>query len=395
MNLRRLSVAFPILPLFLAVPLLAAEFRTGDSLTLSEPVPGGLYMAGGRVEVRAPVAGDLTAAGGSLRVQDRIGGDLQLAGGTVNLDGAVGDDLRVFGGQLILAGTVGGDAIMSGMDLTLNGQIGGDLVAGGGIVLVNATVGGRAKIAGGEVDLNGPVTGALEVQGENVRIKGRIGGDAIISARTLEIDPGASFAGKVRYWSENEPDFGQARAERDETLRPTEDGFATEAGEGAGASDFAVGLGFLFWTVAAGALTIGALLFFLPGFAAWGAERLPARFSSLVGSGAIYLLISPVGIFLLFVSLIGIPLALLWLTVFLLSMLFAKIVAAPVLAAWLLGRSGRQAAGWPLFGASVAVLILMGLVGMIPFVGFLVGIFWLILAAGLVIEKIRQMRQAS
>ncbi|MFL6621899.1 MAG: hypothetical protein ACJ8NR_04710 [Sulfurifustis sp.] len=147
-----------------------------------------VYLAGGVVEP-AVVDGDLVAAGGQIHIDNDVTGDAMLAGGHITLRARVGDDVRVAGGNVSLNGTIGDDAI-----------------AAGGLVVIGsaAAVGGRAWLAGGTVEMHGKVRKGLRVAARRIIIDGDVTGDADLVADTIEINPGATIGGNLRYRSPNE-----------------------------------------------------------------------------------------------------------------------------------------------------------------------------------------------
>ncbi len=384
---------FIVIILYLAVfnPLLAGEFKSGESITVSAPIAGDLYATAGTVQVLSPIQGDANLIGGSISVSSDIQQDLQAAGGTVNVSGKVNDDARIAGGTIVASGDILGDGLFTGGTITIHPtKIGGDVVAAGGTVELSSHVGGKAIIAGGTVSIVGTIDGDMTIRAETVRINGKIGGNTKVSAVNLEIGPDAKFAGTITYWSDNEPDFHGQPAKRDERLRIEDSEFHSESLMPGFAAAGIIGF---FISLLSGAMSILALLLFFRSFVNQAGDALGSRLTNIAGRGALFLLISPMAVLLLLITIAGIPLGLLWMAVFGFGIIFAKAITAGALAAHVLKRMGRtNISSLVLYGSALGIFVVMKLIGLIPIVGILFGLFWFLIAAGLVIDQVAIMR---
>ncbi|HEX7926733.1 MAG TPA: hypothetical protein VF678_04015 [bacterium] len=149
-------------------------------------VTGDLVSAGGVVEVDGDVSGNTVVAGGEVRLQQRAKGDLFAAGGNVEVRGEYADDVRVAGGEV-----------------TVYAHVTGDLIAAGGRVHVapGSRIGGRTALAGGKVVVSGIVDKRLHAAGSTVTINGVVNGDADIEARHVILGPTARITGDLSYRS--------------------------------------------------------------------------------------------------------------------------------------------------------------------------------------------------
>jgi hypothetical protein len=133
---------------------------------LAGDVSGGVLAAGGTLTVGGTIGRTLRAAGGAVTIDARTKGDVVLAGGTVRVDSAA--------------------------------QIGRDLVIGGGSVHVSGRVGRNALVGGGDVVIGGAIRGDAEIQANRIIVlpTARIGGALRYSAdQPIEIQSGAQIAG--------------------------------------------------------------------------------------------------------------------------------------------------------------------------------------------------------
>ncbi|MBX4211796.1 MAG: polymer-forming cytoskeletal protein, partial [Candidatus Yanofskybacteria bacterium] len=167
----------------------AATFKTGESYSLgqNQSVNDDLYVGSGSVTISGVVTGDLIAAGGNLSFSGRVSEDATLAGGTVNINGTIGDDLRVAGGNVTLNGAVADDVFVAGgqVHVAQDAVINGDVVAAGGEVTIDGRVNGNINITSGQVKL-----GSSAVINGNLVYK---------SGKEAQIDSGARIAGTTQF----------------------------------------------------------------------------------------------------------------------------------------------------------------------------------------------------
>ncbi len=182
------------------LPALAFVHRAGPSIAFSQRVQDDLYLAGGAVTVTAAVDGDVAAAGGQVDLTGQTTGGVLAAGGTVRAGGTIGRALRAAAGSLTVDAKIAGDAILAGgiVSVEPGAVIGRDLVAGGGNMSVYGTVGRNAHLGGGDVTIGGTVQGDTEVRARKITLlsSARIGGHLRYSSdQTVDIRPGARITG--------------------------------------------------------------------------------------------------------------------------------------------------------------------------------------------------------
>lgn len=182
----------------------ALTFRIGENYSLrkEETVIGDLYVAGGNTALSGEVQGDLFAVGANVYVGNRITEDLFVAGGTVNIIGEILGDLRGVGGNIVVSSLVGDDAVIAGSDIRVlpNSQITGDAAFAGGKIIVEGTISGDVEIAGGEVSINNHLSGNVDITADTVVISdGAVidGNLTYASRRPALISEGAQINGEV------------------------------------------------------------------------------------------------------------------------------------------------------------------------------------------------------
>ncbi|HEU5296125.1 MAG TPA: polymer-forming cytoskeletal protein [Burkholderiaceae bacterium] len=318
---------------------------------------GAVFVAGGMLSVREPVAGDLFAAGGHVEVDGAIGGDAMAAGGRLRVAGDVGQALRAAGGEVIVQGRVGHSARVAGghIEFGPKSEVLGDLSVGAGQIRLLGSVHGDVQAAGGRLRIDGPVggdvlatTGQVEL-GPNARIAGKLryrGGPGI------QRDPAAQVAGGVETWGfewghDNQP-------------------VPRHAHRGATAG----------WIWTAGLVVLAAvLLAALPGFQARVGQTLQQRPGLSVLLGFVWLVCAPVALVLLVLTVIGVPLALLGVALYLALLPVAYVSAAIALGDWgLRALHAAAAAHWAWRAAAAAlVLALLWQAMRVPWLGVVLG----------------------
>jgi hypothetical protein len=158
--------------------------------------------AGANVSVSGEVTGEVRAAGALVEVATNTGGDMAVAGANVDVRGQTGKDLNAAGAVVTVNSVVGGDLRAYGAVVTIGpgSDIAGSLHGGAANLRIGGHVAGPVKIGGALVTFNARADGAVEIDGKNVIIgaPARIGGDLVIrSVSEPQIDPAAVITGQV------------------------------------------------------------------------------------------------------------------------------------------------------------------------------------------------------
>jgi len=331
-------------------------------LAADEVHEGWYFAAGDRVVINGTVNGDAYVAGGAVEVNGTINGDLLAAGGTVRVGGKITDDARVAGGSVEVVGEVGKNVTASGGTVTISksGVVGGGFLAAGGTVGVSGTVKKDALLGGGMVEITGTIDG-------NVRI----------AADQIGVYRGAMIAGSLSVASESKE---KARIDDGTVKGPIaiEEHKVREGTTIVGYSPFR------FWlkVIWIGGLLLTGLVFFLlsrKGF---------ADYTTIVkhqaGMGLLWGLLGVIGIpiacIILFVTVIGLPLGLILLALYLI-LLYLSQLSLGVLAGDLIFKT-EQKIGWIVFWAFAAGMVLFQILSLVPILGVLLEIAALLLGVG-------------
>jgi cytoskeletal protein CcmA (bactofilin family) len=350
-----------VLSLVSAVPAGAGEERAWLTGTFADEQ----FLAGPEVEVGDATLSDLFAAGGELRLDRLTAEDLFAAGGSIRLRDVAVERLVAAGGEIDLAGEVRDQLIAAGGRLRLRPE---------------ATVAGYALLAGGDIEIEGRIGGDLKAAGGRIRLSGEVDGDVDLAGGRITIEPGTRIGGKLIYRSGKEariaPDAViEGGVERVEREFP---GLSLVAGIG-----IAIGI----WLVVVlGLGAIGAVLHgVMPGLLTEAVRTLAARPWAALGLGFAVVVAPPVAANLLFLTLVGIPLAL-----FTLGLYGVLLTVGLVTAAYWIGLRLGGIFDWAYEGEPVPWRILwtflgffvLGLLLLVPLLGFLVVLLALALGLG-------------
>lgn len=328
-----------------------------------------LALAGARAgdaPVVANLGNDYFSAAGAVSLNEVVAGSAWLVGGQVESNASIGGDAVIAGGQVALRATVGDDAFVAGGDVEVDALISGDarVVAGSVRIAPETRIEGQLIIAGGEVTLGGQVRGDVRVYANELtvlpgtRIEGRLSYRTAVPAT---IPPDVALGG------------GAAPAPGGP---PWEDGAAEDTERSAGR------IGWL------GVLALGmfglliARLF--PGFSARASAAIGRSPWRSLGLGLMLLLGVPVAAAAMFVTVIGIPVAIGVLLLYLVALVAGYVVGAQFIGDRLLmaTRSGAaMSTGWRV-GALLCVLLALALAADLPMVGSMARLAVLALGLG-------------
>ncbi|MEI6411910.1 MAG: polymer-forming cytoskeletal protein [Bacteroidota bacterium] len=389
------KILFLLLALAISLPAFAIRFERGNSVRISTPVQEDLYVAGATVSIDALIRGDLFAASGNVSLNDTITGDLAVGGGTVTLRGAVLDDVRAAGGTLVISGYIGGDLLIAGGTVTIESGaiIEGDIYVGGGTVFMNGTVRGNMKAGGGEFTLNGEIGKNADLNGTKVTIDGKIGGETVFVAQNVILGSNAAFNGNVRYWAnQGEVNFGSylksGTATFDETLKQR---FEQPKPEYLGFVSVLAVLGYLiaiFILLALGQKLFGSIF-------AQAVDKLRRAPAQALGYGFLYFAAVPVAIVLTLITVVGIPVGLIALFFYLLFLALAHSITALTFTHWLNWKRGYNWNYWRIVFVALGMVVLLKVITMIPFVGWLAMIVLVCMAFGAILQTTKLFKQAS
>ncbi len=359
---RLVIVLGALLVLTAPIPALAFVPRGGQTVIFSESLEDDLYIAGGTVDVTGTVDGDVVAAGGTVTLSGPASGGILVAGGTVRITSAIGRSLRAAAGDLTVGSRINADAVLAGGSVMVDqaSQVGRDLVAMGGSVRVLGSVSRNAFLSGGDVIIGGTIQGNVKVQADYVTLlpSARIQGQLRYSAdRPAEIQSGAQVNGGI-----------------ERTLRPT----APWRYYRPFAFRFAGRVMEALWLLAIGF----AALAVAPRSVSRVVERVSRHFGMSLLTGFILLVVVPVAALLVALTVIGIPLSIVAVLLYLASLYPAQIFPAMWLGQGIMRSLGRGGAPPSPYLAMTVGVILFAIAVAVPFIGWLLRLVVLLAGFG-------------
>lgn len=358
-----------LLTLLLVWPLstLAIEAQTNDYVNLAsdQVVNGNYYAAGSRVEILGTVNGDVFVAGSDIVIDsENINGDIFAAGNSISIKGKVNGSLRLVGQKLVVNGEVARNILAAGQYLDLN---------------KDSKVYGHVSFVGQMAGVYGWVGGRFESALENLRLSGQIVGDSEVylgNNKTANIDllNGANIQGHLKYWSDQNLNLDQAKVsqgiEHQQISEIVKNKIKPQ-----------LSLFGLLWQILS--MLVVALLwwrwknkFFYQSYDI--VKKNPGK-SLLVGF--LSLLAIPVLFILLMLTVIGIPLALIFLVTCFVTLYLTKILAAWLLVCFVQQTWWKKYQGkdWALL---IAGIVVMSLLVKLPIIGWVISLIFYLWAWG-------------
>ncbi len=336
-------------------PALAQDKDSENTILPSgEVITRDYFVANETVQILGTVNGDVYVAGGKVIINGVVNGDVIAAGGVVTIGGLVTQDVRSVGGTVQIVGTV-----------TKNVTV----AAGTILVSPEARVGGNMLIFGGNTELDGTINGNINVFSQNLTVTN------------------ATIHGNVDYWSDREALVSgdaaiKGQLNRHETNTQTRrwKNNANAAGKGAHLASSIISL---FTTLIVGLL----LIKLFPKYVKRSEDILHKEFGKAFIRGSLALFIIPVVLFLLMITIIGIPLAFIGAIIFMTYLYVGRIFALIALGGYILKRTKSNES---LNMSFVIGLLVYFILGLIPVIGGLVAFIVAVIGLGTAVTNDRR-----
>jgi cytoskeletal protein CcmA (bactofilin family) len=354
-GLRLLIVLF-----VLSLPGFALERRHGEFVT---------------VAANETVDDTLLAAGNTVSVEGVVNGDLLVFAQTLEVRGTVNGDLVSFAKRTVVSGTVEGRIYDFSQSLDLEGQLGHSIYAWAQSFRLDdrAHVGEGVVVGGADASLEGEVKRSVTIFAGNANVSGSVGRDLTMAGSSLTLTDTARVGGDLIARVHEMKDVHVAEGatitgKRDIQVRVRKNQFTRPR----------FYLHQAIWLAAAMLVGwLGVVLF--PGFFQACTQAVGSGWRSL-GLGVAVLAGVPLGIVIAGITLVGIPVSLMLLAVYLAAIYLAKIWVGAFLGRILLRPAAATKRDW-LLGLLVGLLILT-VIGFVPYVGGLVRLAALCLGLG-------------
>jgi len=337
----------------------AVVFEGNEQVVLDAVIDDDLYLSAGSATIKSNVNGDLYIIGGSVIINGDVSEDLVVMGGKVDIFGNVGGDVRVLAGQLVINGSVGDDLLVYGgsVDVAKTSTVGGTVVVGAGALAIKGTVKEDVRGIAGLFVLDGTIERnvSLNIQdsmsiSEKSKIKGNFNYSSLIE---VEI-PKNVVMGKLS--------FNKA-ADNDKAI----------------AEAFIAYKGISFLAIS---LIIILLVIFTPNSILLIGKKSRENVLKSFALGVVITISVIIGSIILMFTVIGIPLALIMVVLFLICLYLSKIAVASWLVSYLVSAKKEKWLKLKLASWMVAFIFLYYVISIIPKVGFIFNILLVLVGIG-------------
>jgi cytoskeletal protein CcmA (bactofilin family) len=350
------SLLVILLITFTAVTVLAFDTRYGDLVTVArgEVIDDDLYVGGETIIIDGTINGDLIAAGRTIMINGTVNGSIFAAGGTININGEVTHAVRALGETLNISDSIGGDLLVAGSQFIMSSiaEIGGDLLLGV----------------------------------RSARIDGLIQGDINGGVKYLTIAPSASIQGALTYFSENEANI-QSGAQIRGMI--THEQFILKESRTAG-------IRFKLWWKIIGflmALVLGIVIILLaPKRVKAVTESIRTRPWASLGWGALILVATPIAAGIVCITIIGLPLGLITLTLYVIAICLTQLFAGLLIGQLIIGAFRGVETRAALVGSLALGLAILSLLRLIPYLDFFIGLATVLFGLGAIFVSERKLR---
>jgi hypothetical protein len=219
-------------------------------------------------------------------------------------------------------------------------------------------------------------------------------GKSKLAANEIRLGDKARFGADVAYWARTgKPDFSGkmangAQASFDTSLQFSENEWDWQ--------HFGVGIAmFWIWQLLAASFLIILMVWLFPRFFKNSVDHFYKEYSRKFGWGILYFLVVPLLIVIAFVTVVGIPLGLIGMAVYGISLMLCQVLTATIGAFELQRYQGKNWAQGQLILVAIGMYILLKVLMLIPFLGFLFSIILTSIAFGSMLMNIFKKEQPS
>ena len=365
MNLKSIKIViFLVCILWPLANSRAAEMTADESVFIAENevIAGNLFAASDTITINGVISGDVIAAAKSITINGRVEGDIIAIAQNININGEIGGNVRIIGNALVINGSVARNINAFGSEV---------------IIGEKARIGWDVIIAATNTQINGVINGALNTYGKQTLIAGKIGKNVTARAYNenqssgLIVSSGAIINGDLNYTAKNKAEIktgAEISGQTNYKLPPikAKNTITIWAWERLFSILSMILIGLIF-------------VFILPK----NTQRLIADIKiqpiKLLFIGAMVLLIIPPLALVLTLTIIGIPLAISLIAIWLAGIFFAQTLFAIFLGELII-KNLRQAQT-PVFWSLLLGAIIISLLFSLPFIGWIIN--FLVIGLGL------------
>lgn len=342
----------------------AQTVKSGDLVTVAkgQTIDSMLVATGRTIVIDGVVNGDVFCAGQSVSISGTINGDVFCAAQTLRITGVVDGSVRAAGQTVAYSADTYGSTTLAGQVVTIE---------------EDAAVGRDLLVAANSMSLQGSVTRDASIAAETATINGEIGRNLGGQYKNLTLGPSAVVKGSIDYTSST----NLVQAEGSSVSGSVNRRDPPKKQSGPSMSGFSVLKLFVYMFVALMIVSLTVVLIFPALFTSTNSQIAKSK-SRVVAIGLTMLFVAPVVIFLIALSVVGIPLAGLTLSAWLLSMMLSGPVAAYYIGSKIV-RGSHSPFIVMLTGSSIVLALYA-----IPGINLLVGLFVGVVGSGALIGSV-------
>ncbi len=309
-----------------------------------------LWYVPGYGKYRDFLAGSFrTGANVTVEPDEVISDELIAAGANVKISGDLKKGLKAFGANVAIPGAVSGDVYSAGADIDLSGTFNSKVTAVGANVVLSGTFDNDVEVATARLTLTPTAI---------------IRANLSYSAAVLDRQEGSQVLGSV--------------IKKQKVLKTEKAHEWRKKGEKA-----AMGAGIIFWFVSTIALILVGLI--IGSVFPKQTDRIVNVISqspwASIGLGLVFLVVVPVAVVIALITIVGIPAAIIAGLLYAIIVYISRIYISLWIGRKILGTLRRRqmtSVFWPL----VLGIVIIALIGLIPFVGWLFKLFCILISLG-------------
>ena len=357
------------LVLLLCLPAYGLVIRTGDDVTIGEGevVDDDLIVFAQAVNIHGAVRGDIIAFAQNVNIGGTVDGTVFAGASDIEITTKRVNSVWAAGGTVDICGTVGNNVIIAGgnLDVCEAARIGKELHAYGGRLALRGAVAGMTKGGIGNFTMSGS-SGGVQLDAGTVTLhsSARVFGDLVVeSEKEPEIAEGAVITGETRF------------------EMPEEVEEITEA-KSALVTAIAFFVVFVRIVVFIAKVIVGIILIAISyGFVRRMMDTLIKKPWKSLGWGFLGLIVIPVAVVILFVVMVGFPLAIFGLYVYSIITYLASVIVGLVIGEKVIRLFKKKGAISPYLSFVVGIAILFVL-SLIPILNVIVTLLVILFGAG-------------
>lgn len=366
------------LSLIVSINVYGTQFRGGDNIVVrsDDVIEDDLFIGANRLTILGTVEGDLIAGGRNIDVNGEVLGDMIAGAEVISISGRVMDDVRLGAREITSTGIVGSNALCFCQNLRLRDQ---------------SEIGKDLTVYAGEAEIEGRIGGRLSGATGSMRVAGRIDGDVEVTTGSLIILPTAEITGDLIYTSKKPAEIGEGARVGGQVVYRVKEEVKTKVT----LPKFGKILHRFKWVFRIiffiGSLIVGLVsVAIAPKLSKDTADTIKGSPWKCLGLGLLLFVVVPIAVFIVSLTGIGLPLGIIVLALYLICLYLSSIVFGIFI-----GRSffGLFRPDTSTYWALLLGIVILFLLGLIPYAGWVIGFIVLLFGFGAIILATHRKRK--